>query len=196
MNEVASQADGPERFGKWVPFEAQEKCQIEAAGKALIRGEATAVELLIAAASPLCVIDADKFCKRYKRLWDRRDDFRKEAGVAIAKAVASLDKRFRNGHLKELETTFRAYLSKCIWFHLIRYSRQSDKAERDERAQSFKLEDSGLDWVEILKLKPIEIEVYLARERGKKWKEIAASIKRTTRQAQRIFNRVKEKGAA
>ena len=196
MSETAAQDVTPERFGAYVAFGDKEKQLIEDAGQALIRGEVNAADSLVAAAMPLCVIVTGTFVKPYKRFWDWRHGLRKQAREALAKAVASLDRRFRDGSLKALKSTFRAYLSKCIRCHLIRYSRRSDKAARGERTKTFDIADSGLDWLEILSLTAMEKKVYVDRERGKKWKQIAASIKRTPRQAQRIFKRVKEKAAA
>lgn len=193
MCESPTQDVTPEKVGAYVAFGDNEKQLIEDAGQALIRGDANAVESLIAAASPLCVIVTGQFVVRYKRLWDGREQFREQAREALAKAVASINRRLRNGSFKEIKSTFRAYLSKCIRFRLIRHSRQVDRAERVESMQEFQLEDSGLDWIELLSLKPIEKTVYVARRRGQQWKEIAASVKRTTRTAQRIYNAVKRK---
>src|SRR5438105_3349069 len=106
-SKIASQTDAPKRFGAWVTFAAEEKCRIEAAGQALIRGEAGATDSLISAAAPLCVVVTGQFVKRHKRQWDWRDTFRKQAEVAVTKAVASLDRRFGDGSLKALKSTFR-----------------------------------------------------------------------------------------
>ena len=108
-------------FGAYVTFDDEAKRLIETAGQALIRGDAVAADSLIAAAEPLCVIVTGQFVKRRKRLWDYRDSFREDARKAVVKAVASLGRRFRDGSLKELKSTFRAYLSKCIRFHLLYY---------------------------------------------------------------------------
>jgi hypothetical protein len=191
MNEVASQDDTPERFGAWVQLGTNEKQLIEDAGQALIRGEAGAADSLISAAMPLCVFETGKLHKRYRRLWQNRDEFRVQAKQVLCKAVASLDSRSRDGSLEPIQS-FNAYLSKCIYFGLMHYSRQSDREWRKMLAEEFTLE-GYLDEIEIKSLRRDEKKVFVGRKRGKTWKEIAASIKRVPRTAQRIFKRAELK---
>ncbi|HEY2414151.1 MAG TPA: hypothetical protein VGI40_18040 [Pirellulaceae bacterium] len=91
------QAELTEPCGAYVTFDQAEKQRIEDAGQALVRGEVGAVDSLIAAAEPLCTIVTGQVIKPYKRLWDRRGEFRDVAKEVLAKAVRKLDSKFMDG---------------------------------------------------------------------------------------------------
>src|SRR5262245_61632374 len=107
----------PVGFGTNSKFDDAAKQTIEDAGQALIRGEESAADLLIIAASPLVPIVTSQFLKGYGKGY-QWDDLHGEAQIGLVTAVRAIERMIRGGSKRPPPKSFRAYLSACIRNHL------------------------------------------------------------------------------